>query len=206
MILALVASGLTLIFGIMDVVNFAHGELFMLGAYVGVHDHWRRPAISGSRWSRQPGHRAARRGDLSDDAAPAARPRSADHDPRHLRRLAGPAELRAVAVRPGGAQDPGAVHRPVHPVLPGIPVVPAGHRAAGGGDHRRALAVPQIRHLRHLDPRHDAGPGHGRGDGHPGAVGADRGVRDRLRHGGGQRRAVRPAGRRQPRDGASIGC
>jgi branched-chain amino acid transport system permease protein len=36
MILALVASGLTLIFGIMDVVNFAHGELFMLGAYAGV--------------------------------------------------------------------------------------------------------------------------------------------------------------------------
>ncbi|PYM65172.1 MAG: branched-chain amino acid ABC transporter permease [Candidatus Rokuibacteriota bacterium] len=35
MILALVASGLTLIFGIMDVVNFTHGELFMLGAYVG---------------------------------------------------------------------------------------------------------------------------------------------------------------------------
>ncbi len=36
MILALVASGLTLIFGIMDVVNFAHGELFMIGAYLGV--------------------------------------------------------------------------------------------------------------------------------------------------------------------------
>src|SRR5499427_2546304 len=36
LILALVASGLTLIFGIMDVVNFAHGELLMLGAYVGV--------------------------------------------------------------------------------------------------------------------------------------------------------------------------
>src|SRR5258707_13682096 len=36
MVLALVASGMTLIFGIMDVVNFAHGELFMLGAYVGV--------------------------------------------------------------------------------------------------------------------------------------------------------------------------
>ena len=51
MILALVASGLTLIFGIMDVVNFAHGELFMLGAYVGVVDPWRRPAISGWRWS-----------------------------------------------------------------------------------------------------------------------------------------------------------
>ncbi len=36
MTLALIASGLTLIFGIMDVVNFAHGELFMLGAYIGV--------------------------------------------------------------------------------------------------------------------------------------------------------------------------
>src|SRR5260370_17287927 len=36
MILALMASGLTLIFGIMDVVNFAHGEFLMLGAYVGV--------------------------------------------------------------------------------------------------------------------------------------------------------------------------
>jgi branched-chain amino acid transport system permease protein len=36
MILALIASGLTLIFGITDVVNFAHGELFMLGAYMGV--------------------------------------------------------------------------------------------------------------------------------------------------------------------------
>ncbi|HYA53165.1 MAG TPA: urea ABC transporter permease subunit UrtB, partial [Streptosporangiaceae bacterium] len=35
MIIALVASGLTLIFGIMDVVNFAHGEFYMLGAYVG---------------------------------------------------------------------------------------------------------------------------------------------------------------------------
>jgi branched-chain amino acid transport system permease protein len=35
MILALVASGLTLIFGIMDVVNFAHGDLVMLGAFVG---------------------------------------------------------------------------------------------------------------------------------------------------------------------------
>src|SRR5437868_15289842 len=36
MILALVASGLTLIFGIMVVVNFAHGVFLMLGAYFAV--------------------------------------------------------------------------------------------------------------------------------------------------------------------------
>jgi branched-chain amino acid transport system permease protein len=46
MILALVASGLTLIFGIMDVVNFAHGEFLMLGAYVGVITF----AATGSFW------------------------------------------------------------------------------------------------------------------------------------------------------------
>ena len=46
MILALVASGLTLIFGIMDVINFAHGEFLMLGAYVGVLVF----AMTGSFW------------------------------------------------------------------------------------------------------------------------------------------------------------
>lgn len=35
MVLALVASGLTLIFGIMDIVNFAHGDLVMLGGFTG---------------------------------------------------------------------------------------------------------------------------------------------------------------------------
>ena len=29
----LVAVGLTLVFGVMGIVNFAHGELYMLGAY-----------------------------------------------------------------------------------------------------------------------------------------------------------------------------
>ena len=31
----LVASGLSLIFGLMDVLNFAHGAMFMIGAYLG---------------------------------------------------------------------------------------------------------------------------------------------------------------------------
>lgn len=34
MVLFLLASGLTLIFGMMDVLNFAHGALYMLGAYL----------------------------------------------------------------------------------------------------------------------------------------------------------------------------
>lgn len=33
-VLMLIAMGLTIIFGLMDVVNFAHGALYMLGAYL----------------------------------------------------------------------------------------------------------------------------------------------------------------------------
>lgn len=46
MILALVASGLTLIFGIMDVVNFAHGDLVMLGGFSGA----TALAVTGNFW------------------------------------------------------------------------------------------------------------------------------------------------------------
>jgi branched-chain amino acid transport system permease protein len=46
MIYLLVSLGLTLIFGLMDVINFAHGALVTLGAYLGL-SAW---AISGNYW------------------------------------------------------------------------------------------------------------------------------------------------------------
>ena len=43
LIYALVAAGLSLIFGLMDVVNFAHGELLMLAMYA-TFVLWQSPA------------------------------------------------------------------------------------------------------------------------------------------------------------------
>ena len=36
MVLAMMALGLTIIFGVMDIVNFAHGEFLMVGMYTGL--------------------------------------------------------------------------------------------------------------------------------------------------------------------------
>jgi branched-chain amino acid transport system permease protein len=36
MVIALVALGLTIVFGVMDIVNFAHGEFLMVGMYTGL--------------------------------------------------------------------------------------------------------------------------------------------------------------------------
>jgi branched-chain amino acid transport system permease protein len=47
MLLFLVASGLSIIFGLMDVLNFAQGVYFMIGAYV-AYDIHHRPAILGA--------------------------------------------------------------------------------------------------------------------------------------------------------------
>ena len=52
-VIALIALGLTIVFGLMDVVNFAHGEFYMLGAFLGysllflVHNFWAAILIAG---------------------------------------------------------------------------------------------------------------------------------------------------------------
>ena len=167
MILALIASGLTLIFGIMDVVNFAHGELFMFGAYMGVVVL----AATGSFWLA-----------LILAALIVA--------------LIG-AALQITTLRPLIGRDPlttilatfgislvmqnyalwqfGPVARKINEPFTGqftlfylrISLVPDTDRGAVGRHHRRLLAVPEIRHLRHLDPRHHPGPGDGEAMGIP---------------------------------------
>ncbi len=47
MTLALVATGLSLVFGVMHIINFAHGEFFMVGAFVGFSVY----TITGSFWA-----------------------------------------------------------------------------------------------------------------------------------------------------------
>lgn len=50
MMLFLMASGLTLIFGLMDVLNFAHGAFITLGAYVAVSVLARLTGLTGAGW------------------------------------------------------------------------------------------------------------------------------------------------------------
>jgi len=40
-ILFLMASGLSLIFGVMNIVNIAHGSYYMLGSYIGLSIFWK---------------------------------------------------------------------------------------------------------------------------------------------------------------------
>ena len=40
MLIFMVASGVTLIFGVLNVVNFAHGSLYMIGAYLALTAYW----------------------------------------------------------------------------------------------------------------------------------------------------------------------
>jgi hypothetical protein len=72
--LFLLAAGLTLVFGIMDMINLAHGSLYMVGAFFA--PRRRRPPIrSGSVWGRG-GWDGRSRHVLELDAAAHAVPRA----------------------------------------------------------------------------------------------------------------------------------
>ena len=49
LMLFLIAAGLTLVFGIMDVMNLSHGSLFMVGAYVAATVHVQSGSLAGDR-------------------------------------------------------------------------------------------------------------------------------------------------------------
>ena len=207
MILALVASGLTLIFGIMDVVNFAHGELFMLGAYIGVivlvatGSFW-LALILATLMVAMLGAALADR-----DAAAADRPRSAQHDPGHLRHFADLAELRALAVRTVVAQDQRADHQPLQSVLSRISLVPAADRRAVG---RSSSAASGCSSNTASSASGSAPPRRTASWRRPWAFRCrwvlHRRVRHRRRHGGGERRAVRRRWSASTTPWGSTGC
>ena len=70
-LLFLLSVGLTLIFGMLDVVNLAHGSLYMLGAYAGltiIAPRGQLLAGLAGRAARRGAHRHAHRADLSPAA------------------------------------------------------------------------------------------------------------------------------------------
>ena len=48
LIIALIALGLSVIFGLLDIINIAHGDFFMVGTVLAWFSACKRPAISGS--------------------------------------------------------------------------------------------------------------------------------------------------------------
>ena len=135
-LLALISSGLTIIYGTLGVLNLAHGAMFMLGGYAGF-VAFRRPAPSPSRSS------PARcfvcvvgRRDGARDHPPFLRPPAGGPDPGHLRhrhraRRAGAARVRQ-PVADGAAAGLGRRHHAarLHD-LSDLPHRRAGHRGGG---------------------------------------------------------------------------
>src|SRR6056297_1448870 len=50
MVYVLLAAGLSIIFGVMDVINFAHGEFYALGAYLAVGIAAALSGVTGGFW------------------------------------------------------------------------------------------------------------------------------------------------------------
>ena len=146
MFLFLIASGLSLVFGVMRVLNFAHGSFYMLGAYLAWQVvQWLAPVLQ-SFWlaalCRGAGRRAARRPRRAAAVAPPLRTRGTLPAAVHLRAGADPRRRRqgdlghpaALGVAPA---DPRRRLRDVRHHAAGLQPV---HHADRPGDRRRRLA------------------------------------------------------------------
>ena len=104
---ALIALGYTMVYGIIELINFAHGEIYMIGAYIGTiarRCSWRagRSAVTASPWPSSPrrpsrASTASQRGAHRLPSPPQGRPpRAPHHGPRplHLLPAARPAHAR----------------------------------------------------------------------------------------------------------------
>ncbi len=161
MFLFIVASGLSLIFGVLRVLNFAHGSFYMLGAYMAWQlvqwlgaAHGQLLARGARRGARG---RAARRRDRAAAAAPSLRPRGALPAAVHLRAGADPRRCRA---RCSGARSSSAVPRP--PSLAGgferlrhrrPALQPVHHRCSGRRSRSACWLLLQPHRHRPHDPR-----------------------------------------------------
>ena len=165
LLLFMVSAGLTLIFGMMGVLNFAHAWFYMLGAYVGFTltrtvGFWpgliAAPIIVGALRRADRALHAAPRASIRPHprAAPDLRPRLHHRggDQALLRRL--PGELRHAALHEV---------RGVHPVRDELPVLPSVHGRSRHRHVRRALSAadPHPGRLdragRHLPAEHGRG-------------------------------------------------
>ncbi len=166
---ALFSSGLTLIWGMMNIVNFAHGDFVMLGMYVafvvwtlfGVGPFARRAGRSAGAGDARH-HRLFRADPQRDERA------DAGADPRHLRPRAVAALFGVLGFRRQLHDAAGKYRRrhvrcARHP-HPGL--APAGRRGRAAGDARPASAADA-----HLAGLEDAGGRRGfhrrATDGHP---------------------------------------
>ena len=156
----LVASGFTLVFGLMRNVNLAHGSLFLLGAYIGwvVGDAHRQLVPGHRRRLRlgRPGRLPAPGLGVPLHAGPGAAP-DHGHD-RHLDRAGRPHAVvlrrRDLFLRPAARDLPDHADGRGRQVS-GLPPRGAGHRHRG---RPGAVAVPQPDQGRHDDPRRSRRP------------------------------------------------
>ena len=153
-LLFLVAAGLTLVFGVMDFINLAHGVQYMLGAYLAVAFYRLTGQLLRRRGAGAAGVAAVRAGAGGAGLSPPLRARPPGAGARHLRRHPVPQPGRETGLGCGAAQ-----HADPRPSV-GI----------GAADGWAALSRLSLRHhrrwavgggrplsVRHLNPTWHAG-------------------------------------------------